>query len=101
MLIKKIPITASNKPTGVKSNIVNGVPEAVALKLATMMFGGVPIMVVSPPRREPKARGIINSPGARLLRRAICITTGNNKVSAPTLFIKPDKAATIKLIIAI
>ncbi len=70
-----------------------------ARTVATMMLGGVPISVTSPPSSEPKESGISSSRGARSVLRAICRTTGIIRANAPTLFMKPDNAATRPAII--
>ncbi len=54
-----MPTSASMPPTGVKSNMVKGVPVSSCLSRGeTTMFGEVPICVISPPSRAAKAIGI-------------------------------------------
>ena len=54
------------------------------------MFGGVPISVTIPPRIVANDKGIKLSAGDRLLRVAAWMSTGINKASAATLFMKLD-----------
>jgi hypothetical protein len=58
-----------------------------------MMLGGVPIRVTSPPRIEPKDRGISRVAAARLALAADCKATGMSRPRVPTLFMKPESAA--------
>ncbi len=59
-----------------------------------MIFGGVPIMVVMPPRMLPNASGISISAGDRCCFLAVAMATGSIKASAPTLFIKAEANVT-------
>ena len=65
-----MPTAASSAPTGVKSNMVNGVPVSSWRTRETTMFGDVPIWVISPPRSEPNAIGIRKPDAETLERRA-------------------------------
>ena len=56
-------------------------------------MGGVPINVVMPPSIEPNASGINTLPTGRPCFSAICIATGINSASAPTLFMNADNSA--------
>ncbi len=55
---KATPTTATEKPTGVKSNMWNGSPRRSWRICETMMLGEVPTSVMVPPRSEPKAIGM-------------------------------------------
>ena len=57
-------------PTGVKSNMVKGLPNMSALTLAMMILGEVPTSVTRPPVSEAAAIGISNDEGDVLWRRA-------------------------------
>jgi len=57
------------------------------------MLGGVPIMVVMPPRMVAKDSGIRVSAGERFARRAACMSTGMSSARAATLFMKAESAA--------
>lgn len=50
--------------------------------------------VTSPPRRDPKARGMRKRDGERLFFLARRMATGMNRASAPTLFMNPDASTT-------
>ena len=58
-----------------------------------MMLGGVPIIVIIPPRILAKAKGIRIKLGERPCSLAVFIAMGNNSAKAPTLFIKADNTA--------
>ena len=58
-----------------------------------MMFGGVPIMVIMPPKMLANARGMRIKLGERPCSLAVFKATGSNKASAPTLFMKADSTA--------
>ncbi len=64
------------------------------------MFGGVPIMVASPPRRELKARGISSLDGATRVRRLMSMTTGSKSAATPTLFMKADRLPAVSMMAA-
>jgi hypothetical protein len=55
---KVMPTSVRTAPTGVKSNIVKGVPVRSARSCETTMFGDVPICVINPPSRAENAIGI-------------------------------------------
>jgi hypothetical protein len=59
-----------------------------------MMLGGVPIIVLMPPKIAAKARGISIRAGGRPCFRADSRATGINRARAPTLFMKADAKAT-------
>ena len=59
-----------------------------------MMLGGVPIIVVSPPRMEPKASGISTRDGGTPPFCAVTRATGMRSARAPTLFMNADATAT-------
>ena len=86
-------MVATIKPTGAKSNIWYGSPNAVSRKVAMTTLGGVPIRVTMPPRIEANDSGISVSAGLRLDFAAACMSTGINSASAATLFITADRAA--------
>lgn len=56
----------------------------------TMIFGGVPIRVTSPPRMDPKDSGIRTRAGDREALAADSRAAGINMASAPTLFMTID-----------
>ncbi len=87
-----MPVTAIAPPTGVKSNIVKGVPVNCSRIEAMMILGGVPINVIIPPNIDPKASGISSIDGERPALAADCNAAGMSIASAPTLFINEDKA---------
>jgi hypothetical protein len=92
--INSTPATATATPTGVKSNIPKASPPSLAWKLEMMMFGGVPIRVVRPPNKEPKAIGISKTEGAVPRLRAILKATGRKRAKAPILLMKAETTAT-------
>ncbi len=57
------------------------------------MLGGVPIMVIMPPRIEAKDSGMSDRDGLRPAFFAACISTGMSSASAATLFMIADSAA--------
>ena len=59
-----------------------------------MMFGGVPIIVIMPPRMLAKAMGNSRMVGDRWRSTAVFSATGSMSASAPTLFMKADKIMT-------
>ena len=67
------------------------------------MLGGVPIIVIIPPKIEAKAIGINNKLGDLFCSQAVLSVTGNIRAKAPTLFMKADKIAItpLKLLICI
>ena len=67
--------------------------SSVPRNSATMIFGGVPISVIRPPRIEAKESGIKVSAGERLALRAAWMSTGIKRASAATLFMTADRAA--------
>lgn len=57
--VRKATVTIeSGRPAGVKSNSVNGLPCVSWRTAEISRFGDVPIWVMVPPTREPKASGI-------------------------------------------
>ncbi len=87
-------MTAMPAPTGKKSNMEKGWPVRSSRTRETMMFGDVPISVMSPPSREPNASGIISRDGDALMRRENWSATGMKIASAPIFFMKADSAVT-------
>ncbi|EHS49960.1 hypothetical protein PDO_2884 [Rhizobium sp. PDO1-076] len=65
-----MPAIASVAPTGVKSNMVKAWPVISSRSLETAMLGEVPIWVIKPPSRAPKAMGIRKIDGETFERRA-------------------------------
>ena len=88
-----MPMTATDRPMGVKSNIEKLPAPLWALKLETIKLGGVPMSVVIPPKIVPKASGISTRPGGKSSRLASCKAIGMSKAIAPTLFMKPESSA--------
>ena len=80
-------------PTGAKSNIWNGSPSESLRNSAMMMFGGVPINVIMPPRMEAKDSAISDRDGLRPAFLAACKSTGMSNASAATLFMTAESAA--------
>jgi hypothetical protein len=62
-VIKAVPENIIVMPTGVKSKKVNDLNPPSLKASLTRMLGGVPICVVSPPRRDPYAYGIRSREG--------------------------------------
>ena len=87
------PASAVTAPTGEKSNMPKGSPSACSRKLAMMMFGGVPISVIMPPRIDANDSGIRLNRTLRLAFFAACMSIGINSASAATLFITADSIA--------
>ena len=85
---------ATPRPTGVKSNIVKGLPRMSARTLETMMLGEVPTSVTRPPVSDAKAIGISNAEGEVLWRRATCMAIGMKIASAPTFLVTIDRTST-------
>ena len=97
--IYNVPLIRMVSPTGVKSNIANGVnPDSDSDSLINIL-NGVPINVFKPPIREEKASGINNFDGWRLVRRAISIRTGKNRDATPILFMNPDRMPLVSMMI--
>ncbi len=93
--INSRPAIATKPPTGEKSNKPNaGSPVSSARRLAMMMFGGVPIIVIMPPRILANAIGNSRMVGERWRSAAVFSATGSMSASAPTLFMKADKTMT-------
>ena len=65
--------------------------------MATMMFGGVPINVIKPPRIEAKESGISTTAGEREAFTADWMATGISSESAPILFMIADSGVAIRL----
>ena len=63
-------------------------------RLAMMMFGGVPIIVIMPPRMLANAMGNSRMVGERCRSTAVFRATGSMSASAPTLFMKADNTMT-------
>ena len=59
-----------------------------------MMLGGVPIMVIMPPRILAKAKGMRSIPGGRARSAAVRSATGSIRARAPTLFMKAEQTIT-------
>ena len=91
--MKTRPAAATPRPTGAKSNMAKLAPVACSRKLAMMMFGGVPIRVIRPPRSEAKLSGISRRLTGLPLALALMIATGSSRASAPTLFMKAEQTA--------
>ena len=91
--MNRMPPRATARPIGVKSNMAKLPVPCWARKPDTIRLGGVPIIVVMPPRMVPKASGISTRPGGSDRRPASCIATGISRAIAPTLFMKPDSSA--------
>ena len=70
-------------------------------KLAIIILGGVPIIVIIPPKILAKAKGIRIMLGERFCFIAVLSATGNISASAPTLFIIAEQMATTPLKLAI
>ena len=83
-----------DRPTGVKSNMPNGLPAVSARTLATRMLGEVPTSVTMPPSRDAAAMGISRAEGAVLCRRASCSATGMKMASAPTFLVTMESRVT-------
>ena len=68
-----------------------------------MILGGVPIMVIMPPKILAKAKGIRMRLGERPCSPAVFSATGSSSANAPTLFMNADSTAatTHKLVICI
>ena len=92
---KTSPQSATASPTGVKSNILKGSPVLSARKVATTMFGGVPIAVTSPPSRLANDSGIRSCDGGRFAFLASRRVTGSISASAPMLFMNADSSIVI------
>ena len=89
-----IASAAIDSPTGVKSNIVKGLPNMSALTLAMMMLGEVPTSVTRPPTSEAAAIGISSEEGEVLWRRASWSAIGMKIASAPTFFVAIESSST-------
>ena len=88
-----MPVTATTRPTGAKSNMEKGAPKASERYCAMTMFGGVPIRVIMPPRMVAKDRGIRERPGERSAFLAASISSGMSNASAATLLMIADRLA--------
>jgi hypothetical protein len=62
-----------------------------------IIFGGVPIMVIIPPRILANARGMSITEGERFCFTEVLSATGNMSASAPTLFIIAEHIDTTPL----
>ena len=62
-----------------------------------IIFGGVPIIVIIPPKILANAKGINKILGERFRFNDVLIATGNIKARAPTLFIIAEQIATTPL----
>ncbi len=91
--VNTTPEAATARPTGVKSNMVKLPMPFCARKPETIRLGGVPTMVVMPPRMDAKARGMRTRPGGNSRRAATCSAMGMSSARAPTLFMKPESTA--------
>ena len=58
-----------------------------------MIFGGVPISVMRPPRMQPKDSGISRIATDCLNFAPVVMATGINNPRVPTLFMKADRTA--------
>jgi hypothetical protein len=72
--------------------MAKAVPPRSARIWASRIFGGVPIMVTSPPSSEAKAIGISTRLGDTCAARQLPSAAGSSSASAPTLFITLDAA---------
>ena len=70
-----------------------GAPADFSRTMAMIMLGGVPIMVIRPPRIEPKDNGMRITAGDCLALLAALMATGMSRARAPTLFMIADRAA--------
>jgi hypothetical protein len=61
----------------------------------TMMFGEVPICVISPPNSDAKDIGISNIDGETADTRAVCMATGIMIASAPIFLTKAESNTTM------
>ena len=82
---------------GVKSNRPNGVSPASCSAPLIRRFGGVPIMVVSPPNRLPYASGIRSREAGIRVRLAISMTTGNISAATPMLFMNAESTPAVSM----
>ena len=65
-----------------------------------IIFGGVPIIVIIPPKILAKAKGIKIMLGERFCFIAVLSATGSIKASAPTLFIIAEQIVATPLKLA-
>ena len=62
-----------------------------------MILGGVPIIVIIPPKILAKARGMSITVGDRFCLTDVFSATGSMRANAPTLFIIADNMETTPL----
>ena len=86
-LRKTNPSAVSDRPTGAKSNILNGLPSVSWRTWLTMMLVEVPTSVTSPPSNEMNDIGISIAETELPSLRPSLIAVGIRIVSAPTFFV--------------
>ena len=96
-----MPAAARIRPIGVKVKKLKGASPSARSRSLTMILGGVPIRVVAPPRRLPKARGMSSREGEMLALRARKIMAGSRTATVPVSLMKLERRATAAMITTI